>query len=877
MFRTALISMFLTSTALADTWTVDDDGKADFDNIQAAVDAASDGDEILVAPGTYTSTANEVVNILGKAVTLRSLYPNNPDVVATTIIDGEGVRRGIFCNSSETNKTIIEGFTLINGYGVVGGGMFCNSASPTVQDCIFTSNSSENGGGVYCLFSNSNFNDCSFDNNIANVDEQSGGGGMFLSVSSPTITNCSFANNVASNGGGIYCQSSTPTLENCTFENNSSYSIDIKNPGKGGAMFCTLNNISSMANCTFTSNAAQSEGGGVYCLNNSDLLMTNCTFTSNVAPIGGGGIYNKDDGELILGNCTFSANNSGDGFGAGIYCWQSKTTLTDCVFEFNNAKYCAGIYFVGKTLDLYSCTFNNNAALEDSGAIGCGGAPSVGGVILAIDNCDFNSNTAYGKTRGYGGAISFYGGTDSCRCTISNSSFQNNSANLYGGAIELALWSENADGTISNCLFSNNSSGFGGGAIYHDLYSSNEPRNVVTGTIFCSNLPNHIFGPWINGGGNCLGFSCEDTNDDGTPDECSEDADFLLHVPEEYSTIQSAVIAAGHGAEIIVGPGVYTGEYFSVIDTGGKELWIHSTDGPEATIIDGEGIRNGIRFASTETTNTIIEGFKVMNCFSSYYGGGISCSFSNPTIRNCIISANSCGSGGGGALNVYSDPIFENCAFLDNNAIGNVGGGMRNYYSNPTVSNCEFINNSSSSSFGGGMSNNLCNTTISNCTFTNNFAQIGGGGVANYSTTITFNQCTLSNNESESGGGIWNQGEFQQVSSIITACKISYNIAQEGGGIFNSNCTPSIDESVICGNTVDQIFGKYKDKGNNSINDQCPCHSDINGDGNVDVIDLIAIIAAWNCQNCLAEDLNADGIVDMSDLLMVVGNWGECE
>jgi len=48
MFRAALISMFLTSTALADTWTVDDDGKADFDNIQDAIDAASDGDEIIV-------------------------------------------------------------------------------------------------------------------------------------------------------------------------------------------------------------------------------------------------------------------------------------------------------------------------------------------------------------------------------------------------------------------------------------------------------------------------------------------------------------------------------------------------------------------------------------------------------------------------------------------------------------------------------------------------------------------------------------------------------------------------------------------------------------------------------------------------------------
>ena len=54
MFRTALISLFLTSTALATTWTVDDDGKADFDNIQAAVDASSDGDEIVVMPGTYT-------------------------------------------------------------------------------------------------------------------------------------------------------------------------------------------------------------------------------------------------------------------------------------------------------------------------------------------------------------------------------------------------------------------------------------------------------------------------------------------------------------------------------------------------------------------------------------------------------------------------------------------------------------------------------------------------------------------------------------------------------------------------------------------------------------------------------------------------------
>ena len=45
---------------------------ADHATIQAAVDAASGGDEILVAPGTYTGTGIDVVNMLGKAITLRA-------------------------------------------------------------------------------------------------------------------------------------------------------------------------------------------------------------------------------------------------------------------------------------------------------------------------------------------------------------------------------------------------------------------------------------------------------------------------------------------------------------------------------------------------------------------------------------------------------------------------------------------------------------------------------------------------------------------------------------------------------------------------------------------------------------------------------------
>ena len=125
MFRTLLISMFLTSTALADTWTVDDDGKADFDNIQAAIDAASDGDEIIVMPGTYTGPGDQVVNMSGKAIWLHSL-----DGPALTIIDGEDTRQCLVCVTDEDNQTIIEGLQFTRGYSIEGAGIYINGASP---------------------------------------------------------------------------------------------------------------------------------------------------------------------------------------------------------------------------------------------------------------------------------------------------------------------------------------------------------------------------------------------------------------------------------------------------------------------------------------------------------------------------------------------------------------------------------------------------------------------------------------------------------------------------------------------------------------------------------------------------------------------------
>ena len=84
-----------------------------YSTIQAAVDAASNGDEIIVAPGTYTGTGDEVVDMKGRAITLRA-----SGTAEETIIDGEGQRRVVYCSSGEDADTVIEGFTITGGFGL---------------------------------------------------------------------------------------------------------------------------------------------------------------------------------------------------------------------------------------------------------------------------------------------------------------------------------------------------------------------------------------------------------------------------------------------------------------------------------------------------------------------------------------------------------------------------------------------------------------------------------------------------------------------------------------------------------------------------------------------------------------------------------------
>jgi hypothetical protein len=321
---TVAVVAVLSSTAYADTIYVDADNcpgpgngtPADpYCSIQLAIIIAVDTDEIVVAPGTYLET----INFLGKGVTLRS--SDGPEV---TIIDGQQVGSVVTCFSGEGPDTILDGFTVTNGLADNGGGMTMFGSSPTVTNCIFTSNNASRGGGMLADWDSSpTVTNCIFTSNGGEY-----GGGMYNAYGShSTVTNCIFAyNSVVWFGGGMDNKQSDPTVTNCTFKSNLGYF--------GGGMFNEDNSSPTVTNCTFTSNVGD-YGGGMYSVNSSpsltncilwgdaldEILLDNSTITVTYSDVQGGwtGTNNIDadpmfadtDGRLSPGSpCIDSANNA---------------------------------------------------------------------------------------------------------------------------------------------------------------------------------------------------------------------------------------------------------------------------------------------------------------------------------------------------------------------------------------------------------------------------------------------------------------------------------------------------------------------------------------------------------------------------------------
>ncbi len=256
--------------------------------IQAGIDAATDGDEVVISDGIYTGTGNKNLDFDGKAIAVRS--ESGPE---GCIIDCEADGRGFIFQSGEGPDAIVEGLTITNGSAVRGGGVYCwNNSSPTITNCTISGNSADNnGGGVRCYYySSPSLTNCTIMGNLADH-----GGGVYCYYhSNPTVTGCTISGNSADNsGGGVVCWYCSPTLINCTISENSAY--------YGAGVYC-WDSSPTITNCTISGNSADDHGGGVFC-NDSSPTLTNCTICGNSAGADGGGISCIYYSNPMFSNC----------------------------------------------------------------------------------------------------------------------------------------------------------------------------------------------------------------------------------------------------------------------------------------------------------------------------------------------------------------------------------------------------------------------------------------------------------------------------------------------------------------------------------------------------------------------------------------------
>ena len=355
-----------------------------------------------------------------------------------------------------------------------------------------------------------------------------------------------------------------------------------------------------------------------------------------------------------------------------------------------------------------------------------------------------------------------------------------------------------------------------------------------------------------------------------------------LHVPRDFATIQGAIDAASAADVVVVSPGTYQ----ETIDLLGKYIQLRSTSGPFATIISAAGLNaTAVRCGSVNGPEQSIDGFTIT-------GGVADTEFF----------------GGGGMLIDAGTPTILNCRFIANRAHGSVldglGGGLTALTSFPTVINCEFIGNHADQE-GGAVAAVRGVLTLINCTIVSNDALELGGATA-WDADIYLYNCIVRNNwpdqlqttccvtfpfycNIEDGpagnGNIDLDAKFVRAASA-GADKEWGTVDDDWGDLRLRHDSPCIDtgsDALVPADIAEEIAGLLRFADGNgddaTIVDmgahERPKPGDANGDGSVNVADLLLIIDLWGAcgGSCLA-DFNDDGQVGVGDLLMAIAQWG---
>ena len=596
---------------------------------------------------------------------------------------------------------------------------------------------------------------------------------------------------------------------------------------EGGAIY--NDGSLTLSDVKLSDNAADSYGGAVF--NNGHLVVSNSVFDSNdivnrgsaSVDYGGAAIYNWYDGVLTVSGSNFTNNiknyKNGDRL-VGAIATIGDATISDSYFVNNAGRWGGAISTSGYLIagdDVNTLTVSGSTFKENGGLYGAG--IFVAGSDFTVSDCVFDKNSAFGKgdmtpNNNNGAAIVVTDTGKDITGAITGSNFTNNKAQ-YGGAIYIC----EGNIAISDSLFENNSADVEGGAI--DIDSAiNNPVVTVENSKFVNNTPQAIH----NSKELHLGI------------ETFTDLQNAIDLVDGILTLDSDIVmtddeAAGFVGGVAINKDIVIdgkGHTISAEDLGrifsiGEGFTVTLTN---ATLINGKADKGGAIYNDGSLT---LSDVKLSDNAADSYGGAV---FNNGhlVVSNSVFDSNdivnrgsaSVDYGGAAIYNWYDGVLTVSGSNFTNN-IKNYKNGDRLVgaiatIGDATISDSYFVNNAGR--WGGAIStsgyliagDDVNTLTVSGSTFKEN-GGLYGAGIFVWGSDFTVSDCVFDKNTASGKGNMTpnnNNGAAIEVTDtnkaiagIITGSKFTNNKAQYGGAIDICEGNIKITDSEFVNNSAD--------------------------------------------------------------------------